>query len=678
VETGRYRALEELRWRGIDRETAGRIRRTPYPAPGRNGPGTPAERRWIAEDGSALLPEPLDPDALERLRSLAEIRLREDGFGDARVRVEVEEGTRGPLVGLRQVAVDPLVALLSGEALLEPAASGVVRLLLLPEVASPGSGSPLVSSATLVATPGPRWTVRTARASVSGDPVAEGTLERIRGIAAGLEGGPASADALREARRRLLGVLRAEGRAGSRIEEERVPVPGEAAFDIEFRLEARPRRTLRGLRVEGAAFTRPAAILRYATLREGEPLDEDRIEADLRDLAGAGFVSEAWTEIEEEGDGGAGARVVLHVRDRLGGEVSPKAGVDSLGRPVGALSFGLADFDAAGLLPPWDRLPVGNGESLGLLATFNDVESAGVVVWRRPRTFSRDADLEVSLRYLRQEDRAVDWTRGRVGVATPVRLLPGLRIAPGLFGSVDGYRDLDPRLPAEVLSYGGSDTVRGGPSLDAAWAPFHPLRGEDPLVLRAGGEAGLAADGGARGTLRTSLSAESRFDLSGLLGDRVARPGVLLRTALDRSRALDGGPLGWGDLLRAGGPATLRGFAPNGIGPLYAPDRHLGDRVRLAARLALPLRLPEAGGVGLLAEPFLDAAALGPSVSDRLATDASVGGGVSIFLTFPRLGLGLGLHAGRAIRREDGDQRDAVAFGVTLVGSPRTEEEPVR
>ncbi|MGC8470268.1 MAG: autotransporter assembly complex protein TamA [Acetobacteraceae bacterium] len=466
--------------------------------------------------------------------------------------------------------------------------------------------------------PGPLFHLR--RVSVRGDlPPA---LRAALGLA---PGAPAVAASVLAAGTRLLAALRQAGYAFATVAPpQAVETPALHVLDVTFRVHAGPRVALGPVTLHGLRTMNPRFVTRELALRPGLPFAPSRIAAARHRLLALGVFDSVIVEAAPRADANGQVPLTFLLHER----------------PLHVISATIEyeTDQGLGLSAAWtDRNLFGHAERLtlsggiggfGATATGQPTYDAALR-FTRPGFPGRQDSFAASLEALRQYLEAYDITALTAEVALTRALTPHLDLRAG-FGAT-----------AEQVLQEGVNTRYGlldlplRLTLDTTDSRLEPTRG---LRARLSLTPTVSVVGHGVAFAVASLAASTYLDLEG------RGRGVL---AL---RGLIGGILGPGSVslppdrrFYAGGSATVRGYAYQTAGPLFADGKPAGGASIAAGTIEFRQRIGRNwGAVG-----FFDAAEVGTGALPFAGTwHESVGLGLRYFTGFGplRLDVGVPLH----------------------------------
>ncbi len=402
---------------------------------------------------------------------------------------------------------------------------------------------------------GPLYTLR--RIDIDGDVPA---ALNARDILALRTGQPALASNVLAAGSHLLSALQEQGYAFAKVDP---PVAYEAAeapvLDLSFHVDAGRQVNIGEIHIEGLQRIHESLLRKRLLLHTGDRYRPSAIERARKDLLTLNVFGQVSVQTGTQADATGGVPVTFKIRERLRHAVSVNAAFSS-------------DLGGSGGATWADRNVFGNAEQLNFAASVinlggSDATGSGYdtsVKYLIPEFGHRDQTLQFALTALKQSLLTYDQTSRTASVTLSRKLSSVWSVSAG-FSTTDDHviqGDIDKNytLVALPLNVGYDSTDLASPLDDAS----HGYRATVSFTPT------LAIGHPSSTFLITQVKAATYLDLDWLFREDPGRTVLALR-------ALAGQALGAGEFslppdqrFYAGGSGTIRGYAYQAVGPLFA------------------------------------------------------------------------------------------------------------
>ena len=420
-------------------------------------------------------------------------------------------------------------------------------------------------------------------------------------------------------------------------------------IDVEFAIVRGERIFVERIDIEGNTTTLDQVIRRQFRSVEGDPFNPREIRQAAERIRALGFFADA----QVNADQGSGPDQVV-------------VNVDVEEQPTGSLSFGLTYSVASGTgvnIGFSETNFLGRGQRLSVSVSTASSNQNSSFSFTEPALLGRDLSFSIGAYYRTSEsDYSFYDTRNlgfTTGIGFPLGEQSSLDLRLGLSRDELYNYTGDSAILAAEASQGALDTV----SLGYSYEYDNRITGLNPkggVLLRFGQD--FAGLGGDREYIKTTALA--------LAETKVWNEEVTLRAIFEGGAVTSLG----GNISQVSerffGNGKIRGFEPNGIGPLDLGATNqdaLGGNLFAVARLEadFPLGLPEE--YGITGGAFMDIGSVwsldnngGGAVDDSFIPRATVG--VSVFWTTP---IGpLRFNFSHAVKKEDYDKEQT--FDLTI------------
>jgi translocation and assembly module TamA len=404
-------------------------------------------------------------------------------------------------------------------------------------------------------------------------------------------GQPAVASDVLDGQARLLAALQEQGYAFAKVEGPTALLDDEArALDVTFKVDAGPRARIGRIDFHGLEEMNEPFVREAMSLKPGERYRPSAIERARQDIMALGVFSGVTVRAGDRADGDA-VPLVFDIQERPAHVVAVSANYSTdLGASVSA---------------SWShRNLFGNAEQLNLSASatgFGGTASSGIgynlsAQFIKPRFLEAGQAFEADLLGVKQSFDAYDQTAETAAVYVRRTLAPFWKVSLGLSATHDDVTQEGTgrlyQLLALPLSATYDSTGLANPIIDAT----HGARASASVTP-------VVAFGATNLTFASlQASGAAYFDFGGD-GRSVLALRALLGSVVGGSSA----DLPPDQRLYAGGSATVRGFAYQSIGPLFADGTPAGATSLDAATIEFRQRILDDWGAAV----FVDAGQAG-------------------------------------------------------------------
>jgi translocation and assembly module TamA len=405
-------------------------------------------------------------------------------------------------------------------------------------------------------------------------------------------GQPAVAATVLAGGSRLLTALQEEGYAFATVDP---PVAYEAAdapvLDLTFHVLSGPKLKIGEIHIEGLQKVHESLARGRLILRSGDQYSPSAIERARHDLLALNVFAQVSVQIGTQADNSGGVPITFKIRERLRRAFSVSAAYSS-------------DLGGSGGIAWTNRNVFGNAEQLSFAASVinlggSDATGIGYDTTAKfliPEFAHRDQSLQFAVGALKQSLQAYDQTSKSTGVTLSRKLSSIWTVSMGLATSdehiIQEGASHDYTLIAVPLNIAYDTTNLASPLED----PRHGIRGSLSVTP-------TLAIGNPNATfIITQVKVATFFDLSDVFSEAPGR-------SVLAARALAGVAKGAGELslppdqrFYGGGSGTIRGYAYQTVGPLFADGTPIGGTAITAGTLEMRQRVSKNFGAAVFAD----------------------------------------------------------------------------